>query len=83
MYATVRKDGFYALDKSLVVEYNCYIKFVRCIMWNWLLLVGSDGKPDTYTKITNINFPSVFLGIIIGMLISAFIAFIFKLKKKR
>ena len=49
-------------------------------MWNWLLLVGSDGKPDTYTKITNINFPSVFLGIIIGMLISAFIAFIIVIK---
>lgn len=49
-------------------------------MFNWLLLVSTDGKPDTYGKATNIDYPSVFLGIIIGIMLSALIAFIFLIK---
>lgn len=45
-------------------------------MFNWLLLVGSDGKSDVYTKTEGINYPSFILGIIIGIIISAFIGFI-------
>ena len=45
-------------------------------MFKWLLLVGTDGKPDAYEKTTNIDYPSVFLGIIIGVILAALIAFV-------
>lgn len=45
-------------------------------MFNWLLLVGSDGTSDVYTKTEGINYPSVILGIIIGIIISAFVGFL-------
>ena len=43
---------------------------------NWLLLVGTDGKPDAYTKTGSIDYPSVFLGVIIGIILSVLVALI-------
>ena len=44
--------------------------------FNWLLLVGTDGKPDAYTKTESIDYPSVFLGVIIGIILSVLVALI-------
>ena len=44
-------------------------------MFNWLMMVGSDGMPDN-VKTYKIHYPSVFLGILIGVIITFFIGVI-------
>ena len=48
-------------------------------MFNWLLMVGSDGQPDTYTPTETPPGLYFFLGLMVGVLLSMTAAVIIKM----
>lgn len=48
-------------------------------MFNWLLMVGTDGRPDTSVPLNISNEVCFFLGTIIGMLVTLLFIVICKL----